>query len=828
MIKFEKLYRYPEVDDMKIYKISQELNISTITARVLLNRGLDTSKKCKEFLDPRLEELNDPYLMKDMDVAVDRIIKAIEYDENIYIYGDYDGDGITSVSILKMFFNKINKNCNYYIPNRLEEGYGLNKYAIDSIKGNCDLLITVDCGISNLEEVEYLNENNVDVIITDHHQCESLLPNSLAVLNPNREDCNYPFKKLAGVGVVFKLVQALSMKLNVELDYSEILPIVAIGTITDVVPLISENRIIVKNGLDAMKENKNLGLRALIETCGLKDKNVNSYHIGFVIGPRLNAAGRLNSANLGVELFLSESYDKAVEYAQILEKENAERQDIENAIFEEAEEMIEKFINLDDSKVIVLASEKWHSGVIGIVASKIVEKYFRPTILFSIDGEFARGSARSIPGFNIYEGLKECSNLLEGFGGHKQAAGMQIKTELISDFRKKFNDVVKKQLSEEDFIPEVIIDGEILSKDITLNTANELNSLEPFGMGNPSPQFLYKEAKVIELKQVGKDGKHLKMKVGKDSIVTDSIAFNFGEYFKVMEAGDSINLVSTLDINDYMGFKNPQLNVKDIIDVDLNMDIYDEYYYYVKNCMKRSTNKSNQGNISIELSKKHDDRLKYILDVLESHEKVLVFVFNYFNIKDILLGIQLRGKSILKRTSLSYNLNDKYKPNALVILPILDLIDVSSYDKIIFYDINFDIDNFISFRDRIDENKIEIIANKDDLNLNSQVLKEMLPSFDEIDIIYKSFINYGIKNFKLNSKEYIDSINKSLHMDISKIKLDLSLEVLMELKLLNFKYINREFYIKMSNNSINGVDIHKSSKLNYLYNLKKFNLTKIK
>ncbi|WDU84359.1 single-stranded-DNA-specific exonuclease RecJ [Caloramator sp. Dgby_cultured_2] len=393
-------------------------------------------------MNPDLRLLYDPFLLKDMDRAIDRIDEAIKKREKIYIYGDYDVDGITSTAVLYRAFKKLGVDVSFYIPDRVNEGYGINREAIDHISSlDVDLVITVDCGISAIEEVEYAKEKGLDIIITDHHECKERIPNTIAI-NPKRHDCQYPFKGLAGCGVAFKLVQALFKFYDLQ-GYEEFLDLVAIGTIADIVDITDENRIIVKYGLEKILNSDKAGINAIKQVAGIKDK-ISTYNVAFQIAPRLNAAGRLSDAKIAVELFITNDNEKAMQIAKYLDQENKKRQQIEQEILDECIEKIQREIDLKRDRVIVLSSPNWHVGVIGIVASRIVERFNRPTILFYEEGETLRGSGRSIRGFNLYDNLVECKDLLVKYGGHELAAGLTIERSKLDDFRKRLNELAQK------------------------------------------------------------------------------------------------------------------------------------------------------------------------------------------------------------------------------------------------------------------------------------------------------------------------------------------------------------------------------------------------
>lgn len=823
MIKFNKVYSLYKENYSEVDILCKELNISPITAKVLINRGFKNVEEGKEFLNTDINNLIDPFLLKDMEQAVKRIVKAINLGEKICIYGDYDADGVTSTSTILLFLENIDVDCFYYLPNRLEEGYGLNRNAIDKIHSlGASLVITVDCGITNIDEVNYLNEKGIDVIITDHHQCGDRLPEGIAVINPNREDCSYPFKKLAGVGVAFKLIQGLSKELNIPIDYEKILPIVAVGTVADVMPIIGENRVIVKNGLKIMANTSNIGLKALLEVVGLKDKEISSYHLGFVLGPRLNAAGRLGAASTGVEMFLSTDYEKATLLAGKLDEKNKKRQEIEDEILKEAEELIKNEIDLEKDKAIVLASDKWHSGIIGICASKLTDKYFKPTILFSIEGDLARGSARSIPTFDIYDGLVECSNLFEKFGGHKQAAGISIKTQNIEVFREKINNIVENTLTEADFIPEISIDSELNSDDINLKTIKELKELEPFGVGNPSPQFIYKNANIDNIRSVGRDNKHLKLVLEKEESKVDAIAFNFGEYDNVLRPGDSINVITTLEINEYRGMINPQFNIREIADLDFyQSNMYDDYHSHMKNCFKVSKKNHSYNSVNLDFSSKVD-RLDFIIDKLKNEDSTIVLVFNYSNLEEILKAIKMEGREIIRKTSITYNFNNKGKTNNLVILPILSELKLEDYKNIILYDLSFDKNNLFKFIDESKDLGIQTLFTKEDIDKNKELINSFIPTIDEMRVVYKTLISVKGKAFKIEPHVYLRSINKKSTRNITKFKLDLIFEIFKDINLIDFVYKGKFYFIKVLENSNEKIDIGETSKVKYLYSLNNY------
>lgn len=531
---------------------------------ILKNRGIITDNDRKIFLNSTFEDMHNPMLLPDMKKAIERIKEAKSNKEKIAIYGDYDVDGITSTSILYMFLKENGYDVDYYIPDRLSEGYGINIDALKQIKeNNTSLIISVDTGIAAIEEVEYANTIGLDIIITDHHECQQSLPNACAVINPKRNDSEYPFKELAGVGVTFKLIHGLAMSWGNVATIWKYIDIVAIGTVADIVPLIDENRIIVKNAFNTIPSTWNIGLANLLEITGNKDKKLTSGIIGFQIAPRLNAIGRLGGAKKGVELFITTSQETAKEIVTELNEENKKRQEIEQEIYNQAIDQIEQNQELSSQKVIIVASENWHNGVVGIVASRITEKYYKPSVVLSIEDGVATGSARSIDGFSIFDALCDSSMYLERFGGHDMAAGLSIQQENMDEFIKHINEYAQVVMTEDILTRKIKIDCQITNEHISVDMAEELESLEPYGIGNPTPVFLYK-GKVYNKQGIGTDGKHLKMKLYGENILIDAVGFNMGEQKDIIGTNEDIEIIVNLQKNHWLGNTTPQLFIKDI------------------------------------------------------------------------------------------------------------------------------------------------------------------------------------------------------------------------------------------------------------------------
>ena len=556
-----KKWEYYKVDDDLATEIAKKFGISKMLATVLINRGVVKDEDIKTFLEPTRNDFHDPYLMPDMKPAIDRIIRAIENKEKVIIYGDYDVDGITSITVLHKYLKERGLETGYYIPNRLNEGYGLNKSAIKKIadKGY-KLIITVDCGISGLKEIEYAYELGMEVIVTDHHEPLEELPKAVAVIDCKRKDNTYPFNSLAGVGVAFKVTQAISERLKLdEKTYLKFLDIVCIGTISDIVPLIDENRVIAKLGLKLAEVTKNLGLKSLILAAGYGE--VNSNTVSFGIAPRINACGRMGHEEEALNLFLTDNKDEVIRITDKLNYYNKERQDIEKRIFDEVITEI-KNKKLNDNNVIVIGKENWHHGVIGIVASKITDLYFKPSILVCFEGNEGKGSGRSVPGFDLHDALCRLSDFLDKYGGHSMAVGLSLKRENFSDFAKNFEKIAKQSHTEE--INSVIkIDKEITLKDITKENVEELKKLEPFGEANKIPIFVYKNLKIDSIRALS-EGKHLKLTLKDDNSIISAIGFNMGNLAEEYLIGDKVDILGVLEINAFRGIDNLQINIKDI------------------------------------------------------------------------------------------------------------------------------------------------------------------------------------------------------------------------------------------------------------------------
>jgi len=554
-------------DEYSVKSLADSLNISEILASLLVERNVKTFSEAKQFFRPSLESLHDPFLMDNMEEATTRLIEALTENQLICIYGDYDVDGTCATSVLYLFLKELDANVEYYIPKRLEEGYGLSKAAIDQVREKgTSLLITVDCGITAIEETEYANQLGMDVIICDHHQPKDELPNALAVLDPLKPSCNYPFKYLSGAGVAFKLAQGACERIGKRDLPLQYIDLVALAGAADIVPLVDENRLLVAEGLNMINNNPRPAMEALIEVSHLQPGQLNSGQVVFTIAPRINAVGRMGDAERAVELLITDDKNEAIKLARILETENYERRKIDVDTFESAIEMVENTLDKKNDLSIVLHYEDWHPGVIGIVASRLVEKYYRPTVLLTTIDGVAKGSARSITNFNIYEALEKCEDVLLHFGGHRAAAGVAVEVDKVEEFKEKFNNIVRESLSEDDLLPEIRIDSKLKFSEITPKFLKVLEQFSPFGPGNMRPVFLSEDVQISNMPRiVGTNHLLLSLKQEGSERIFDCIGFNMGEFCDpIINNNSKMDVVFTIDRTVRDGRVFPQFRLKDI------------------------------------------------------------------------------------------------------------------------------------------------------------------------------------------------------------------------------------------------------------------------
>ncbi|NOZ47754.1 MAG: single-stranded-DNA-specific exonuclease RecJ [Chlorobi bacterium] len=566
----EKRWIIKEPGNKKDVKhLSEVLNIDKSLSNLLVQRGIHDFESAKSFFRPELSQLHDPFLMKNMDLAVNRITDAVKNKEKILIYGDYDVDGTTSVAMTYLFFKDYIDIIDYYIPDRYEEGYGISFKGIDYAEENgFTLIIALDCGIKAIDKIDYANEKNIDFIICDHHNPDEKIPNAIAVLDPKQPDCTYPFKDLSGCGVGFKLIQAYAGQNSIEEDkVFNLLDFVAVSIASDIVTIIDENRVLAFYGLQKLNKNPSAGLKSIIEFAGINEQNIDITSVVFKIGPRINAAGRVESGKKAVELLVSSEKKDVFELTEHININNDTRKNLDRSITLEAIKMIEEDKDLQGRKSTVLYNPEWHKGVIGIVASRLIEAHYRPTVVLTKSNGFATGSARSVLGFDLYRAIEKCSYLLETFGGHKYAAGLTLKEENVEAFREQFDQVATEMLTHEQLIPQIEIDSQIEFSEIDAKFFRILNQFEPFGPGNMKPVFLTQN--VLDTgnsKLVGNDHKHIKMALyqegwnGKFS----AVGFNLGHCFSIVKSKKTFDICYTVEENRFKGNINLQLNIKDI------------------------------------------------------------------------------------------------------------------------------------------------------------------------------------------------------------------------------------------------------------------------
>jgi single-stranded-DNA-specific exonuclease len=566
--KADRIWESLRCDETVVATLSHELRVSPVTARLLSIRGLDDPLSARRFLFPSLDDLLDPHRLTDLPAAVDRILRAIANKERIAIHGDYDVDGVTSTVILRRALELLGADVTHFIPERLRDGYGLQPASLDRLHAlGVALVISVDCGIRGVEAAARARALGLDLIITDHHEPDTELPQALAVINPKRHDCPYPDKNLAGVGVALKLVQALCIRTGHTSWLPAFVKVAAIGTLADVVPLQGENRVIAKLGLEMLSRGPHkVGLRSLLDVCGLIGKDIDSYHIGFVLAPRVNAAGRMSSPDIAARLLLASDEamrEEARELAQQLDTENIRRQQEEADIVVAARKAVETDLEIGSRTVIVVAGEGWHRGVIGIVASKLVDAFHRPAIVISTEGDVAHGSCRSIPCFNMLAALESCGEVMSKFGGHKQAAGLTMTSDRVRELRARVNDYADRCLQPDDLRPRIWIDGMLGFRSIDEQIASELTSLAPFGAGNPRPIFRASGVEVVDGPRRVKE-RHLKMAFRQDGRVMRGIAWRASEREGfVAEHRTAIDLAFSLEQDTWEGERYLQLSIAD-------------------------------------------------------------------------------------------------------------------------------------------------------------------------------------------------------------------------------------------------------------------------
>ena len=553
-------------DQNTVSSVKKTFRTSEVIARVLTNRKILNPNLARPFFTPNLDMLHNPYLMQDMDKAVERVLTNINSGKPIMVFGDYDVDGTTGAAALYLAFQKFGADVTYYIPDREKEGYGLSYHGIEVAKDiGIDLIITCDCGINAFVQVDFANEQNIDIIITDHHTTDTELPKAHAILNPKREDCGYPFKGLCGGGVAFKLITAIGNELNIPLtDYEEIIPLITLGTAADVVPIKDENRVIVHHGLNILENLEKPGLKTLLELAGLKG-HISVEQLVFSIAPRINAAGRIGDANRAVELLVTDDQDKARLLAKELDNENKRRQIIQQAVVDEALLKVNAEADLKNENALVLANAGWHPGVVGIVASKIKEEFNRPTIIIALENGSGKGSARSVAGFDLYEALTACKTHLDDYGGHPMAAGLTLSNKKLEDFKKAFINFANERLTEENLQATLTLDSEIALQDITPRFMEFLDKLSPYGPGNMRPKFAIRNAEIAGApKVIGKTGEHIRFKIRQGLKSCSAVGFGLSNKYEMLITGQPVDIACVVETNEWQGNTSIQMNVRDI------------------------------------------------------------------------------------------------------------------------------------------------------------------------------------------------------------------------------------------------------------------------
>jgi len=753
----------PNLKDIK--KLVKAFGISEITAALLCNRNLMEISDAEMFLNPSIERMRDPFKLKDMDKAVSRIREAVKKNELICVYGDYDVDGVSSTAILLTYFRSIGYGkVIHHIPERKTEGYGLNNEAIREIwaKG-CKLLVTVDCGISSAGEVKYGNEIGIEFIITDHHKPPENLPDAYAIVNPKREDCDFAFKELAGAGIAFKLVQALSGKND---DLNSYFELSALGTVADVVPLLDENRIIVKRGLEVIGSSKSPGLNALKAVSGLSGKSVNAGNIAFMIAPRINAAGRMGSAEKALDLLMAQSDLQAEELAAFLDQLNSERQEIEKNIHDEAEAIIEEE-KLNKQKIMVIGKKGWDSGVIGIVASKLSEKYARPIVMIAIDESIGKASCRSYGKINLYDLLDACRSYFIKFGGHKQAAGFSIASKDIVDFKKFIETLAAEKISKHELLPRMGVDSVIEPRKIDFGLIEDIECLSPFGCGNARPKFLLRNINLDNYRYVGKNQKHLKATFSETNRMFDAIGFNMDMYSSYLKRHQSMDVIFNLEKNIFRNVESIQLNLKDMRINEISYycmgDLGRKYLEAFPNYFKK---------ISAEgfMTEYGDNKArKDIVPEMLLEEGTAVAVYTLEGLYKLIGQIEEKvPNGFYLDKAVSFGDEDANGGSSCIaILPDIKALKTRGYKRIV----NYDGYKIAEAGDYLD------VSQPSDKNAFVAMIREMIPDRSHLVDVYKSIMKNGASS--------LDDLEKSLNVPF--LKLQASLWILKDCELIYSK-----------------------------------------
>ncbi len=559
----QKRWNILTADDARVNVLQQSLKINRTLCKILVQRGIGTFDEAKKYFRPQLSDLHDPWLMKDMLKAVKRITSAIEDNEQILVFGDYDVDGTTSVATMYQYLKAVYPNVQYYIPHRYKEGYGVSLAGVQyAIENNFSLIISLDCGIKSYDLISYAKKNGVDFIVCDHHLPDDLLPQAIAILNPKQKDCTYPYKELCGCGVGFKLMQALSEELGLSPSaHLQYIDLVATAIAADIVPITGENRILAYYGLEKINNNPCNGIQALLQLAGMQQK-LHINNLVFIVAPRINAAGRMDDAKKAVQLFVETDFNQALRYAEMLHTDNTYRKEADTSITEEALQMIQSDGMLEQRKTTVVFRDHWHKGVVGIVASRLVENYYRPTVVLTKSGNIVAGSARSVNGFNLYEAIHACREHLLGYGGHFAAAGMTMLPENVDAFKNKFEEIVAATITDDLLVPEITIDAEIQFTDLTFSFYNILSQMEPFGPQNMRPVFIAHNVTESGYSKIIKD-QHIRFVLKQQNSILTGIGFGMADKFYLLQKNIPLDIVFTIELNEWNGMKSVQLRMID-------------------------------------------------------------------------------------------------------------------------------------------------------------------------------------------------------------------------------------------------------------------------
>ena len=561
----QKRWNIVQADNEKTNRLQQALKISPTLCGILVQRGITTFEEAKNYFRPQLFHLHDPWLMKDMLKAVKRILTAFEDGEKILVYGDYDVDGTTSVASMYQFLKSVYPQVDYYIPHRYKEGYGISKTGIEYAKDNyISLIVSLDCGIKSVELIKFAKEEGIDFVVCDHHMPDEILPDAVAILNPKQKDCPYPFKELCGCGVGFKLMQALSEELRLPAhSYLQYLDLVATAIAADIVPINGENRILAFHGLQKINSSPRMGIKALLNLAGIQ-QHLHINNLVFIVAPRINAAGRMDDAKKAVQLFIENDYDKAMQYAEALHADNTDRKEADTSITEEAIHMIKSNEAQVLRKTTVVFQDHWHKGVVGIVASRLVENYYRPTVVLTRSGNIVSGSARSVAGFNLYEAIHACREHLIGYGGHFAAAGMTMLPENVEAFQNKFEAIVSATILDHMLTPEIVIDAEVSFSELTIPFYNILLQMEPFGPLNMRPVFVARHVFESGYSKVVKE-QHVRFVMKQGNVMLTGIGFGMADKFYLLQQNVPLDIVFTVDLNEWNGLRSVQMKVIDVM-----------------------------------------------------------------------------------------------------------------------------------------------------------------------------------------------------------------------------------------------------------------------